>query len=101
MGGAVEALRDEAEDRASLYLGNVAAALRDEKFNIQAIVSGSEPAATITEISEEEGVDLIMMATHGLGGLDRVFVGSVAERLVQHTHRPLFLLPIHEKRAPS
>jgi nucleotide-binding universal stress UspA family protein len=101
MAGAVEALRDEAEDRARTYLGNVAAALRDEDFNVRAIVAGSEPAAAITEISEKESVDLIMMATHGLGGLDRVFVGSVAERLVQHTDRPLFLLPIHEKRTPS
>ncbi len=101
MGGAVEALRDEAEERSRTYLGNVAAALGDEGFNVRATVAGSEPAATITKISEEEDVDLIMMATHGLGGLDRVFVGSVAERLVQHTDRPLFLLPIHEKRAAS
>lgn len=75
--------------------------MRDEGFNVRGIVTGSSPAATITETSEQEDVDLIMMATHGLGGLDRVFVGSVAERLVQYTTCPLFMLPIHEKRAPS
>ena len=101
MGGAIEELRDEAEDRAHTYLENVSAALGDEGFNVRAIVAGSEPAAAITETGEKESVDLIMMATHGLGGLDRVFVGSVAERLVQHAASPLFLLPIHEKRAVS
>ena len=75
--------------------------MQDEGLNVRAIVTGSSPANTITEISEQEDVDIIMLATHGLGGLDRVYVGSVAERLVQHTESTLFLLPIHEKRAQS
>ncbi len=98
---AIEDLRLEAEEQAKTYLSNVAAALQEEGLSVHAIVTGSRPAETITQISKEEEADLIMMATHGRGGLDRVFVGSVAERVVHHTESPLFLLPIHEKRAAS
>ncbi len=101
MADAVETLRQKAEFQAQMYLGNVAGALQDEGINVRAIVTGSEPAATIATVSKAENVNLIMMATHGRGGLDRVFIGSVAERLVQHVKLPLFLLPIHEKRAAS
>ena len=101
MADAVEALRLEAEEQAKIYLNNVAAALQEEGLTVRVIVTGSEAAETITAVSKAENIDLIMMATHGRGGLDRVFVGSVAERLVRQAESPLFLLPIHEKRAAS
>jgi nucleotide-binding universal stress UspA family protein len=101
MAGAVEALRTEAETQARSYLENVAAVLHGEGFRVRAIVTGSRPAETITHISEREKVDMVLMATHGRGGLDRVYLGSVAERLVQQTKVPLFLLPIHERRTPG
>jgi len=50
---------------------------------------------------DSEDVDVLMMATHGRGGLDRLFMGSTAERIIQHTERPVFLLPIHERRAAT
>jgi len=49
-------------------------------------------------VAEEEGVDVVMLATHGLGGFDRLFVGSVADRVVQKTRCPVFLVPIRERR---
>jgi hypothetical protein len=39
-----------------------------------------------------------MLATHGRGGLDRLFMGSVADRVVQQTRRPVFLVPVQERR---
>ncbi len=101
MADAVEALRLEAEKQAKIYLSNVAAALEEEGLTVRTIVAGSEAAETIAAVGKGEDIDLIMMATHGRGGLDRVFVGSVAERLVRQVESPIFLLPIHEKRAAS
>jgi nucleotide-binding universal stress UspA family protein len=62
------------------------------------MVTGSGPARTIVAVSESEAVDLIMLATHGRGGLDRLFMGSVADRVVQQTRRPVFLVPVQERR---
>jgi nucleotide-binding universal stress UspA family protein len=37
----------------------------------------------ITRFAKRKGVDLIVMGTHGRTGLPRLFMGSVAERVLQ------------------
>jgi nucleotide-binding universal stress UspA family protein len=75
------------------YLSHVLARLQADGVVAQAIVKGSDAASAIIDISQEEEVDLIMMTTHGLGGLDRFMLGSVADRVVRHTVPPVFLVP--------
>lgn len=82
------------------YLEDVAEALREEGYDIVTLVTGSGPARTILDISAEEKVDLIMLATHGRGGVERmrhISIGSVAERIVQKTPCPVFLVPLRKK----
>lgn len=50
------------------------------------------PGPTIVEYARRSGVDLIVMPTHGRTGLERVFVGSVAEYVVRHAHCPVLAL---------
>ncbi len=94
----IQALREEAEAEAQDYLECVAAELGNEGIETSVIVRGSRPAQTIISVAGEEQVDVIMMATHGRGGLQRLFVGSVADRVVHHTDHPVFLVPIQERR---
>ncbi|MBX3415163.1 MAG: universal stress protein [Pirellulales bacterium] len=51
-----------------------------------------EPAAEIVQLAEKEGVDLIVMGTHGRTGLKRMLMGSVAEAVVRHAPCPVFTL---------
>jgi nucleotide-binding universal stress UspA family protein len=95
----IQELRQEAERKSKAYLESVATALKEEGISARVIVTGSRPAETIISVMEAENVDLLMMSTHGRGGLDRLLVGSVAERIIQNTSRPVFLLPIHERRS--
>jgi nucleotide-binding universal stress UspA family protein len=60
------------------------------------VVTG-DPAARILEIADEIGADLIAMTTHGRTGLDRFVRGSVAERVLRHTSRPLLLVNPHTR----
>ena len=79
------------------YLNDIAESLREEGYDIITLVTGSGPARTILDISEEEKVDLIMVASHGRGGIERsehIAIGSVAERILQKTLCPVFLLPL-------
>ncbi|MEA3440220.1 MAG: universal stress protein [Chloroflexota bacterium] len=94
----IQELREEAEAEAQDYLECVAAELGNEGIETRVIVQGSRPAQTIISVADEEQVDVIMMATHGRGGLQRLFVGSVADRVVHHTDHPVFLVPIQERR---
>jgi nucleotide-binding universal stress UspA family protein len=94
---AVEELRHKAEANAERYLHGVANGLREEGANVRAIITGSRPATTIVEVAEQEHADLIMLATHGRGGMQRLMVGSVADRVVHHAGCPVFLVPVNER----
>jgi len=56
-----------------------------------ASLSGS-PAGALADYVHEMGVDLMVMTTHGRGGLQRAWLGSVADRLVRTLEIPLLLI---------
>ena len=53
---------------------------------------GSDVAATILDVSERDGVDLLVFTTHGLSGWYPQVFGSVAEKLVKLASCPVLLL---------
>ncbi|KAA3655713.1 MAG: universal stress protein [Chloroflexi bacterium] len=78
------------------YLQRVADELREDGVEATVLVTGNGPARTIVRVGQEEMVDLIMLATQGRGGFDRLMVGSVADRVTQNMPCPIFLVPINE-----
>ncbi|MFB6099431.1 MAG: universal stress protein, partial [Salinibacter sp.] len=46
--------------------------------------------STILDYTEENEVDLVVIATHGRTGLERMLLGSVAERVVRRSPAPVF-----------
>ena len=48
-----------------------------------------DPAAEIVRLAGQEGVDLIVMGTHGRTGLKRMLMGSVAEAVVRRASCPV------------
>jgi nucleotide-binding universal stress UspA family protein len=59
------------------------------------VVAGP-PAASIEEAAASIHADLVVLGTHGRGGLARFLMGSVAERDLRIAHRPILIA-----RAPS
>jgi nucleotide-binding universal stress UspA family protein len=96
MGDAIDELREQAESNARRYLERTAAMLRDQGMAVRPLVEGSRPATTILDVAEREGVDMIMVATHGRGGMERLFLGSVADRVVHHSTCPVLLIPTRD-----
>jgi len=47
------------------------------------------PAGAIVHMAEKEGVDMIVMPTHGRTGLLRMLMGSVAEEVVRKAKCPV------------
>jgi len=70
-------------------------ALRNDGFDATLEVrSGSQDVATlIAGAAEDVGADLIVVATHGAGGLTAALMGSVARALCHSAHRPLLVVP--------
>jgi nucleotide-binding universal stress UspA family protein len=61
-------------------------------IQVEAIVREGEPADEIVRLVREQAVDVIVMRTHGRGGLARAVLGSTAEKVLTHCGVPLVLL---------
>jgi nucleotide-binding universal stress UspA family protein len=57
------------------------------------VVDGSSPAARIVDAAERIGADLIVMGTHGRTGFERLLLGSVTEKVLRTTRRPVVTVP--------
>jgi nucleotide-binding universal stress UspA family protein len=55
------------------------------------VVADYDPAPAILDVAEEVGADLIVMGTHGRGGLPRVLLGSVADKVIRGTSRAVLV----------
>lgn len=83
------------------YLEGIAGELKGKGLKARWMATGSGPARTIVSVSDSESIDLIMMVTHGRGGLDRmdrVKVGSVTDGVIQATVCPVFV--VSARRGP-
>lgn len=57
------------------------------------VVWGIAPADSITDHARAEQMDLLVLGTHGQGGLRRLLVGSVAAGVARASHCPVLLVP--------
>jgi len=64
-------------------------ALRLPGIEIEYRLMEGEPAATIVQVAHETNCNLIVMGTHGRGGLARVLMGSVAEDVLRTAPCPV------------
>ncbi len=74
--------------RASAELVKLASALSG-KVKVQEQMLTGTPHREIVRHAEEEGVDLIVMATHGRGFLAHALLGSTTERVLRHAPCPV------------
>ncbi len=60
-----------------------------EGFPVETMIRRGDVPEEIIKVAEEKGVDLIVMGTHGRKGLEKVLLGSVAERVVKGAPCPV------------
>jgi nucleotide-binding universal stress UspA family protein len=61
------------------------------------IVFNHQPSVAILEEAGKHGIDLIAMETHGQGGLTRLLVGSVADKILRGASAPVLLHRPHNE----
>jgi len=54
---------------------------------------GGQPHEFIIQEAKEKNIDLIVMGTHGRTGLNKLLIGSVAERVVGHAPCAVMVTP--------
>lgn len=74
---------------------------RSALSEVDAEVRLGEPAHQITGYAKAEGVDLVVMSTHGLGATGRYALGSVALKVLMTAECPVFMARIPSHGAPQ
>jgi len=90
---AVEAaLADKLRAEAHVYLQRVAASLREQGIAAQTrIIAHAYPATAILNEAASGEYDLLALETHGRRGLPRLFLGSVADKVVRGASVPVLV----------
>jgi nucleotide-binding universal stress UspA family protein len=89
----VQDMEAEATEERLRYLESVAAHTGASLPTpvVASVVTG-HPAAALCEYVESHPMDLVVMTTHGRGGLGRLLLGSVADRMLRQVAKPVLLL---------
>ena len=61
------------------------------------LVRTGAPTEEIVNAAKKLPADIIVISTHGRGGLKHVLLGSVAERVVRHAPCPVLVVREHER----
>jgi universal stress protein A len=95
--GAPISVRDYTVRGAEVHLDDIAARLEKDGVKPTVFIRFGKPAEEILTFADENAVDLIVMGTHGRTGLAHLLAGSVTERVVRSSKRPVLTVPGHER----
>lgn len=80
------------QNQCSLYLGDIDKQLKARGLKVSVQSRLGNPAEQITDCARENGVDLIVMASHGRSGISRWAYGSVTEKVLHATCVPVLMV---------
>ncbi|WP_324662598.1 universal stress protein [Haloarcula sediminis] len=63
---------------------------------VETAIREGNPSREIVDYADEFDCDTVVMGTHGRGGIDRLLLGSVAERVVRTAPVPVVTVPVGE-----
>lgn len=86
--GMTEMLREEGKQAVS-ELASMAG-----ETPVETTVREGNPSTEIVDYAREQNCDCIVMGTHGRAGIDRLLLGSVAERVVRSSPIPVLTMPV-------
>lgn len=69
-----------------------------EGVEIQPVIKHYKVFSEVNEVAEKHKADLVVMGSHGTDGLQEIFIGSNAERVVRNSDIPVIVI---KKRRPD
>lgn len=61
-------------------------------ISIKTVILIGHPAESIIKYASNNGADLILIGTRGLGGFDKLIIGSVAQKVTKHANVPVLIV---------
>jgi nucleotide-binding universal stress UspA family protein len=88
------------EVEARNYLARLVKRLGDIGHPVETQVMVGHPVADqIVSLAHAIGADLVVLGTHGSRGVERLLLGSVADKVIRQADLPLLIAPVHRSAA--
>ena len=71
---------------------------RDAGVAYERVVAEGDPGEELLKLCRDPGFDLMVLGTIGKSGLKRFLLGSVAEKVVRHSHVPVLVVPAKDEQ---
>ncbi|ELZ05630.1 UspA domain-containing protein [Natrialba chahannaoensis JCM 10990] len=94
--GISTALRDEGETAVERVRE-----LAPDDIEVDTAVLEGSPSRVIVDEARPSTCDLVVMGTHGRGGIDRLLLGSVTERVVRQAPVPVLTVQVDPPEVPE
>jgi nucleotide-binding universal stress UspA family protein len=87
----VEEIQQELQKKAGAYLEHIAQRLRERGLEVRTIVIIEEAPTSAIVGQAHKPIDLIALETHGRHGLSRLFMGSIADKVIRGAAVPVLV----------
>lgn len=83
-----ETLRSKGE----AYLSGIKGHFAERGIPVSLVLKAGDPALVICQYADEEDVELIILSAHGHGDIERWTLGSVSDKVLRHSPKPVHLV---------
>ncbi len=79
-------------EKAEEYLNKIKARVESEGIVAKTVIGTGKAAVEICKHAERDDVDIVLISPHGAGGILDWAIGSVAEKVVRHSPKPVLVI---------
>ena len=80
-----ESMRAKIHKKQNEMMKEAAAKFEEHGIKVEALLKEGHPSQTISKTANEGNFDMVILGSRGLGGLQKVFLGSVSNAVIQET----------------
>ncbi len=88
----LEQVQEAQVKEAEVYLAAVAGRLREDRLHVETRVLTGDVPSTLVRLAQQERCDVIVMSSHGLGGVGWHVFGSVAQKVLHSSRCPVLIV---------
>ena len=72
--------------------------LRESGIDTKGLLAQGSVVDVILQKSKQLGIDIIIVGTHGHGGVHHMIFGSVSEGVLRNSSCPILVIPTHDRK---
>lgn len=88
----LEQLEEDLKDSARMQLSKINNQLRVLGFSVKTVLRIGVPLSEILKVEAEEDPSIIVIGSHGKTNLEEVLLGSVSEKVIRQSKKPVLVV---------